>query len=264
MKKINTKLEEGILLYQQGVPMLKVCEVVRVSFSTLQSNLKKRGLSRSNKENSRKFHVDHDYFSSIDGPEKAYWLGFLYADGYITQSNSQKNVGVALKHSDADHLDKLRFSLNSNYEVKSYRGKCYDKEVEYSRLLMTSDKMFDDLNNLGVVERKSLILKFPSFDIVPERWMWHFVRGYFDGDGSFAKHPKGRRFKVCGTWEFLVALSEFVGKPSLKLQQRRKNRNTWQLDIGGNLQVCRIASKMYDEATVWLDRKHEIYKEFIV
>ena len=33
----------------------------------------------------RKYNVNEQYFSDIDSPEKAYWLGFLSADGYVHQ-----------------------------------------------------------------------------------------------------------------------------------------------------------------------------------
>lgn len=109
---ITQKLEESIQLYQTGMPMLKVCSTTGIRFSTLQRHLQQRGLSRSNKQNSRKYQVDHGYFNTIDSEEKAYWLGFLYADGYVSKRAKQKLVGCALQKSDSPHLDKLKQSLS--------------------------------------------------------------------------------------------------------------------------------------------------------
>jgi hypothetical protein len=265
MNKKPYQLEECIALYVSGMPMLGVCAQTGISLSTLQTNLKKRGLSRSNKINSRKYLVNHEYFTTIDTPDKAYWLGFYYADGFITRYREQnKYVGVTLKSTDIDHLEKLKLSMSCTYPIKTYKGKTSYGEVTYSRLIVTSDQMFNDLIKLGVVERKSTILTYPPFDIVPENLEWHFIRGYFDGDGSFSKATKGYMLKVCGTWEFLTKFAERVGKPDLKLGQRRKGKNSWSLDIGGRLQVQRIADSMYKDASVWLDRKRALYESFIL
>ena len=89
--------------------MLKVCEKIKISISTLQSHLKKRDLSRSNKYNSRKYSLKESFFSKINSESKAYWLGFLYADGYVSQG---KNIGITIANSDRKHLEKFNKSIS--------------------------------------------------------------------------------------------------------------------------------------------------------
>ena len=50
-------------------------------------------------------------------------------------------------------------------------------------LTFSSVEMCQDLTNLGAVRAKSLLIEFPDENIVPEKLMPHFIRGYFDGDG---------------------------------------------------------------------------------
>ena len=57
--------------------------------------------------------------------------------------------------------------------------------------------------------------------------------------------------------------AKFVGKPNITLQQRHKGKDSWDLAIGGRLQVKKIADKLYHESTVFLDRKRKIYDEYI-
>lgn len=256
-------LEHSISLYTEGLPMLKVCATTGINLSRLQRHLKKRGLSRSNRDNSRRYQVNHSFFSTIDTERKAYWLGFLYADGYLSNPRNEMKVGLALGEKDSGHVTLLRDHLDATYPVKTYtskNGQAYG-EVTYSRLLISSAQMFEDLRAKGMVEHKSLILTFPTSDQVPDHLVHHFIRGYFDGDGCWAMQ-RGRimRFGVCGTKEFLDVLFAKVGHPGIKLEKRYKDdKNNWQGTVGGRLQARSIGDWMYRDATVYLQRKYERY-----
>lgn len=252
------KLEESILLYISGLSTIKVRKITGITISVLAGHLKKRGLTRSNKQNSRKYHVNHDFFEKIDDEHKAYWLGMLHADGFVSARKNQKCIGLSLHVNDKHHVEKFRDTLNSNYDIKTYTTKTAYGLTTYSRLLMTSEKMFSDLLSHGVIEQKSLVLKFPN--ISPDL-RHHFIRGYFDGDGSFSKSHDGYKFNMCGTKEFLNDLSLQIGFPNRKLSRRYKKRktNNYYLEIGGRLQVIAIGDYMYRDATVYLKRKHQRY-----
>ena len=76
-----------------------------------------------------------------------------------------------------------------------------------------SQKTVDDLKKLGCVENKSLILTFPSKEQVPEEFIYHFIRGYFDGDGSICKKEKSNctnySINIVGTESFIKSLSQY-------------------------------------------------------
>jgi len=74
---------------------------------TLSNNFKAEGIEIINKQNITKF--NENYFDVIDNPDKAYWLGFLYADGAISSNNN--TVELSLKSSDIKHLEKFRDNL---------------------------------------------------------------------------------------------------------------------------------------------------------
>ena len=44
--------------------------------------------------------------------------------------------------------------------------------------------MKQSLINAGILEKKTTTLKFPTNQQVPVNLIWHFIRGYYDGDGS--------------------------------------------------------------------------------
>ena len=128
---------------------------------------------------------DKDYFEKIDTPAKAYWLGFLYADGYTTTGN---RWGLQLQHQDKLHLEKFAhaFSYNGKIRDRVQNGK------QNSSILINNKKMCNDLKGLGVINNKTAILTFPNANILPERLQPHFIRGFFDGDGCITWSNKPR------------------------------------------------------------------------
>jgi len=259
-------ISEAAELYKTGMSIIKVSEITGISSSTLQRKFKILGITRSNKENSRKYHVNHNFFNKIDNETKAYWLGMIYADGHISKSKSgQKVVSLCCKESDSQHLKKYKIAIEATYSIKHYTAIVFDnKEVHYARLCVTSDKLFDDLFLKGAIENKSLVLKFPFKKIIPKKLVHHFIRGYFDGDGSFSKSHDGYIIKILGTKEFLTELSNKIGFPNRKLSKRHKNKNNnWTLEIGGRKQVIKIGDFIYKNANVFLERKKSRYNHLV-
>jgi exonuclease VII small subunit len=262
--KHDPLLEKSIDLYQSGLSSIKVIEITGIGIGKLTDNLKKRGLTRSNKINSRRYDVDHEFFNKIDNEHKAYWLGFIYADGYVSKrKETEKKLGIALGIKDINHLETFKKHINATYPINIYKSKSFGGvEIEYCRLLMSSDQLFDDLVAKGVFEKKTLILKFPDESIVPKQLQNHFIRGYFDGDGSFKKSNDGFYvFNLCGTKEFLLKCQEILGKQT-KLEKRHKDdKNNYSFSIGGRRQVKKIGDYLYQNATVYLERKYTRYKK---
>lgn len=135
-----------------------------------------------------KYKYNVDYFKKIDTPEKAYWLGFLYADGCIvryykkdTQEIRSMSLEITLQEQDITHLEKFRDALQSNVPI---RLKTVKSKYKACRITINSTLLCKDLINLGCVPKKSLILKYPDESILSKQFNSHFIRGYFDGDGG--------------------------------------------------------------------------------
>lgn len=207
-----------------------------------------------------------DYFRNINTEEKAYWLGFLYADGCITD----KRIIVDLHIKDIEHIKKFQKYVDSSHKLW-----IHGDNDQYVRLVVGCKEMCIDLCQNGCVPRKSLILSFPDKTIVPTDLMSHFIRGYFDGDGclSFSQglrkrndrnpdklYPYGLWFlKIVGTKSMMTGISKYLEMTN-KLYQYDININNFSLKCGGNKKVKEIMSKFYDNANIYLDRKYEKYK----
>ena len=80
---------------------------MNIGYTTLHRWLRKLNINLPNYHNALKF--DNTVFDTIDTEEKAYWLGFMYADGYV--QNNGNSVELSLKGSDVEHLEKFRVFL---------------------------------------------------------------------------------------------------------------------------------------------------------
>lgn len=210
-------------------------------------------------KNSKRYSVNENYFSVIDTEEKAYWLGFLYADGYNTEAY---RITINLQWSDREQLERLKVALGSTHPIL-YRTVKIKKLNEVARLDVNSRQLCEDLKKHGMVKAKSLKLVWPIFlrlDLIR-----HFVRGYFDGDGcvSFSK-SSGVSFAVCSSERFAGGLKAYlIATLSLRDNQLDKAGNARVIRWTGLEPVGRIYQLLYDNSTVYLPRKKSKFESLL-
>lgn len=199
----------------------------------------------------RKYECDYDFFKEIDTEEKAYWLGFLYADGCVHKSSHQMTLVLSIE--DKEHLYKFNRCLKSTYPIKLVRDK-------YVRLNISSKSFGEDLINKGCVPTKSLILKFPSVEQVPKSMVRHFIRGYFDGDGCIYNRMKDGCMKSCinilGTEDFLVGIVSELPVDNVVVKQRNGYK-IHNITIYNKQDIKKIMLYFYNESNIYLKRKYD-------
>lgn len=163
MTEVNEKLI--IKMYLDGISGHKIAASIGLKPYQVYYILKKNNIEpRDNSINSKKFQFNENFFETIDSEPKAYWLGFLFADGYIlTNSNS---FGLSLSTKDISHMEKFLKDISSNHKINIYRN---NSNREYCRIRLYSKKTKEDLIKIGCVENKTLILCFPKIreDLLP-------------------------------------------------------------------------------------------------
>jgi len=261
------KRNEAIIsLYQSGLSMRKVAEQLHICSGTVKNvldyyGIEKRaqhlpGHSKGTSKN-RKHIFDLNYFETIDSEHKAYWLGFLYADGCVHEKGV---LTLALQKQDKEHIKKFKNSIGA-HTVNLY----YSTKTKSYTLNICSVKIVNDLIKLGCIPNKSLVLKFPSFEQVPKYLISHFMRGYFDGDGCIYASERNRHlqtFSVLGTPEFLDEYEKILLEGICRdNSNKRTSRNEWnikteQINYSGRLQINKIFQFLYKDATVFLERKY--------
>lgn len=123
--------------------------------------------------------LNHDFFKTWS-PEMAYVLGFFAADGNMIKNNRGAHF-IAFYSTDFCIIEKIRRLLNSNHKISvKNKSKINPKWKDCYQLQIGSKEFFKDLIMLGMTPNKSLSLKMPK---IPIKFLNHFLRGYFDGDG---------------------------------------------------------------------------------
>ena len=209
-------------------------------------------------------HVNHTYFSMIDTEDKAYWFGFLMADGY--NCKYKWCIEVTLQSVDHDHLVKLQQQLNATaYEIKHKDAWCNGKLYFADRITIYSKQISQDLERYGMVQNKSLVVAFPQD--IQDHLIRHFIRGYFDGNGSISIRSCACH---CGNLEFLRSLNEIVlthvgvvGSVHLGTQSVGRSKNSHYLCFSNRLGVTLFLNWLYDDCSVYLQRKYDKFLEFI-
>lgn len=228
--------------------------------------LKKNNIPRRSLSASHKLPVDSDFFHTIDTEDKAYWLGFMYADGYITKRGKRMTMGVSLQDSDSDHLESFKKSLHSEHKIGHYvntSGCSKNIGSPYCSLTIVDSQLVSDLERHGVFYNKSKILQFPTSDVVPNKLLHHFIRGYFDGDGSVYGSVKAPCASFDGTESFMGQLLETLRKPLGTNAHIHKDHSIYCIKLGGRNVITKLFNYMYKDATVFLGRKKLKFEEII-
>jgi hypothetical protein len=146
--------------------------------------------------------VQRDYFKIIDIDEKAYWLGFLAADGAIYHNSRQYSITLDLQPRDLHWLERYRNIIAPGAKITQHGSRSYSVSIG-------SQEMVQDLIALGIGPRKSNTLEWPR---IPETFVIPFLLGYFDGDGSFnrRKDRDAWQWMLLGTLPFLMVARDII------------------------------------------------------
>jgi hypothetical protein len=196
----------------------------------------------------------------------AYVLGFIAADGCIidrSASTGDRVLSIGLSNKDRGHLIKIQGELCPNKSIWTYTKRLNGKSHEICYLRIGSRYMCNRLEALGIQSRKSLTMAFPS---VPIQYMSHFVRGYYDGDGSFVHNSKhDARVNFCsGSRKFLTQMAFIVNDSTgvgVKNVMFGKAAGAYYLNYHSN-QAMTVAEWMYRDSALHLDRKYDRYITF--
>lgn len=257
--------------YNMGFSILALTKTTNYSYTVINRILKEENIPiRDNSYTARKYHCNSNIFEEINTEEKAYWLGFLYADGYISPANNSYTIGLALSSIDKEHIEKFKIFLETDYPIHEYVSTGYKPSL-YSRLHIKDKKIGEDLIKYGILPQKTSILAFPK---ISENLIPHFIRGYFDGDGCLTCHKFNKNssrliwvIKFCGTENMLKNiynnLPRRYNNPINLYQRYKRDNNNYCIDIGGNKQVLQILNYLYKDATIYLERKYKKYQELV-
>ncbi len=251
MKLTKKQQNEVISAYTNGENALQISKRYPVCDATIRNILKKYGIpiKKARETAKRKHYFDQLFFDTINDEKKAYWLGFIVAEGNVYATT----LSMQLAAKDRNHLLWFAENIQAKDVVLDYR-----KSKDAYRLRLNSIAMIESLNKLGVVPRKSHFITVPR---MPEELLSHFFRGFLDGDGWISKRVKTNTWYIgfascCKKFIFDLQswVNKKIGKKSGSILERKKKK-CWQLSYSGNNLVNEVCSLLYFDATVFLNRK---------
>lgn len=230
-----------------------------------------RGWVSANCENKIKSY-NKRYFRDIGTPDKAYWLGFIYADGWVRLIYSgnkiyKGEVGIELKDTDIGHLKKLCNQIGGEHKIvireydKIICNASYTSHTKSATLRFYSKEMALDLISQDVVERKT---EFPNYPTVKDDIFIDFLRGYIDGDGCISING---RTNTLVSVQITSSHSEVFRYIQLKIDElyhlhpKIYKQRDWKYRLVFNRKDGEALLKKcyYDDNVVCLDRKRQKY-----
>lgn len=246
----------------------KLARFLNVSEPTIKRHLTKHNIDSSINIGNRKHFFDESFFSVIDNEQKAYWLGFIIADGCIYRGSDKWSyrLHIALSIKDSNHLENFLKDLGADYTIEiSYSNEHQNiKPSLISTIKINSTKLCKDLLALGVIPNKSMKETMP---IIPDNLYRHLIRGYFDGDGCIC-NSKNRMlewyFSILGGFQFSTDLST---KLPVVCNIHFKHKSTsgdilYNLVTSKTKNILLLYDYLYNNLTIFLDRKKDYFNKF--
>ena len=217
------------------------------------------------------------YFNVIDTAEKAYWLGFILADGWIsihkhgrTDELPSYEFGMQLQRRDRYMLERLNAAFGNKHVIADetirmkIAGNMHVTSAESSILRVYSKKLVQSLEKYGITPKKTYDDSVP---IVDDLFLPDFLRGYIDGDGCICLQHHDRHLVVHITAfskQRLEKLRDLIhDKLGVSSRIYSEGDRKHRLVVYRQDDVKRFLDLLYrDPDCMRLERKYQIYQTF--
>ncbi|KAB7706185.1 endonuclease [Bacillus aerolatus] len=246
-RKSLLEKEEMVQLYSQGLSTAEIGKLANVSARYVRMVLKEYNAEmRPRGSWKRKYEVNENYFK-VWSDEMAYILGFFIADGSVT--DNVPSIGFSQKEKYI--LEDIKREMNSNHPIIK------NEKTDVYTLNLNSKILKEDMINIhGIHPRKSYDVIFPN---VPNEYMYHFIRGYFDGDG-YVNHERRVVSFVGSSISFMNSLEQILKNKGFQPRIVEKNKH-FRLIISGRRSIRLFADLIYTDKNLYIKRKFDIFEQ---
>lgn len=266
--------EEIVKEFYKGFEFKTISETLQVSIRAIARTLKDVGV---NTKRRNRYSLDEEYFSIINTEAKAYILGLIYADGFVGDEKFN-NIIIGLTKTDRLLLEKIAQEIKFTGTIRDEeKSGGFEGSKPKSILNFSSKRMAEDLRSLGLYPRKSLTME--TLPHLPEELIRHFIRGYFDGDGSIGTYVstsyhrmKNGNLKVygysspkcsmIGTPRFLDEIKSHL-PGNFVVDKYCKTKELQYIVCVSKKDIPLVFDYLYGEATLYLDRKFDKWQRIL-
>lgn len=235
----------------------ELSEILNRSRNAIQHKISRLGFSKSQYSNQKK-KLNDSFFHNINSEEKAYWLGFISADGTINNYHSgQYGFKLSLKASDDSFLKMFLKSISAKFDIVYKQIKLNNKIYKICEVSFCSKEFVTDLLQY-ISYNKTQNISMPHIN---QKFVRDYIRGFIDGDGCFyinKKNSKKKSFEMIAYNEkiLLDIQQEFSNNNIVSKIYTLKNENK-KLGVYANKSLIRLHHYLYDDATIYMERKYE-------
>lgn len=202
-------------------------------------------------------YVDEEYFCNIDNEKKAYFLGFIMADGNMyKRNNGSYQFSIKIKSTDKDILLKFADEIKFNKDKIKERSENRNDTITHCTEIKIYNQAFcKSLIALGVVPRKTGKEKMPN---IPKEYQKDFIRGYIDGDGWIGKDRA--QIGVCSASKTIIDQINSYLKEAIntELNTNKRPDNIYISKTYNRKKVYHILKHLYYEDCISLNRKKNL------
>jgi len=251
--------DKSTIIYEYSVnksSLHKVAGMFGTYASVILSNLRAWKIpTRNLSESKQVYELTHNIFEEIDSSEKAYWVGFLAADGCVTESN---RVSIGLAQKDAERVESFKKFVGSTHPLIITAKNKKHFGVRWSA---RSDKMVSDLSKYGIVSNKTFTITFGEG--IPEKYLSSYLLGFFDGDGCiFINKNRYPRIVFVGSYAAMDQLNNHVANAlnvsPKKIVKINRGSSVGQLTYSRTNEVKALIKYMYADCRTFMLRKKEL------
>jgi len=264
MKRINIEKETILEQFKLNISKTQIAKNLEVSSPTLRKFIKKYGIEdeftyKPELHAKRSLACNLQFFDLIDTEEKAYILGFLLGDGWITSNG--RTLGFAVTETDKELLYRIKDAMGSEHKIRTRNfSKAYENSKPIASLEISSTALVRSLVKLGITSNKSFDAVLPKLQT--KELTLHLLRGLFDADGSFSQN------NPCITTASKALVEDITGwvnleygfTPSTSAEQKVGGTKIYYIYFRKNLSQLLI--DMYKINKISLARKQESFDNY--
>lgn len=262
MKEKYAERNKKIIELSESLSQKEIGKIYGITQSAVCLILKRHGIKRKKSRlNMSSLPLNIDFFKNIDTPEKAYWLGYIAADGAINKDNNKLTINCK----DLDLLEKFKQDIGAGHKIAKISA--FDKRTnktycEYS--FQVGNELFvKNIIDNGVTHNKTDECFFPKIN---ESLYSFFIAGLFDGDGCVCYVNGKLRCNLISTKEIIAFIDKYLfekfGIKPCKPQKISQNKPNVYKQYWYKHSIDLLRFLYQGDKKIYLRRKYEIYEKY--
>lgn len=252
----------------KDIQVKDIGKILNISDRAVRRVLKEENINTRLKN---RYVLDESYFDEIDTEEKAYILGFIYADGFV--GNEHFN-NIVISINDLEIVEFIAKELQFSGEIRKTKKGGFENSRSGYSLNFSSLKIASRLRELGLYPNKSLTID--TLPKIKSELVRHFIRGYFDGDGSIILSHNSSYYRnagkvikyvyptycfmILGTQGFLENIIKIANFNYAKIYPTKCEKIKC-IRITAKKEFDNIFNYLYENSTIRLERKYNKWME---